>query len=1049
MKKLLSCLLLLCFLSNFLFSQHFEKQLDSIIALMNREDKIMQLHQYGVFNTLDNEKLNIPGLFMSDGPHGIKQGRSTCFPVGIAMAASWDTSLVKRIGRIMGKEFRGKGIHQALGPCMDLCRDPRNGRSPETGGEDPFLCGKIASSLVKGIQEYPVIATSKHFNCVAMQDNRFHNDVSISEKMHMDHYGFNFRTAVQEGATLSVMNAFNLINGVNCAENKFLLDTILRQRWGFPFQVVSDWGAVWDTKGAMEAGVDICMGSYLYRDELPGLLNSEALSEEVLDQRVKGVLRSKMLAGFTGYYPTGNRSMVNLPEHQRVCREAGRKSIVLLKNEDDILPIEPSAINKIALVGPAADQALLDGKGSSSVIPYYSITPKEGMEALLGADRVLYEKGCEINSNSTGGFSEAKEIARQADHVIFVGGLGPSQEGEGRDRINGSVRLPGKQPELINELAAVNSNLTVVIISGGICAANEYLENARGLLYAFYPGQEGGNAIADVIFGKYNPSAKLPVTMPKSDAQLPENNLDYNDDYGGGYRWFDKKDLTPEFPFGYGLSYTTFGYSNISATSNEIRPGQPVEISVDVENTGAITGEEVIQLYIYPENPSRDEPEKQLKAFRIIELEPGEKKSVSFELTANEFYSYDPILSQYQVAPGLYTIKIGSNSEDLHQQAEIKITEGVFKPDLRISKVFSYPRYPVKGEPVTFVALVLNYGTGPSPNQIHSLDFITDNDIQIPSTNYVKSIPAGGMAFISADMDFYSGASGKYTFTATIDPDNEIDECIEYNNSATGSFVMHDSTVINKDTFSNNIALNKPAKASEYQDENTLGAFAVDGKKTTRWGVEDRWSDIQTLEIDLLNQFFIDSVNLLWCPVAYPERLSFQFRDTTGKWYTAKIIDEAFGGFTSYQKFPDKSTRHIRLRTLKRHTGWIPYSLFEMEVFGMPDTTNNSDANDSIVSVNDCRKMEPVISGDVFPNPFKNSFIATYSVNKRTDVRIELFDVSGKRIKILKNGIHNPGNYYLTWNSTRQNDLHVNSGLYLLRFSTDSIRVNKLLIKQN
>ncbi len=1048
MKKIILLISISCSISNFLLSQNLEKQLDSILGLMSREDKIMQLHQYGVFNTLDNETLNIPGLFMSDGPHGIKQGRSTCFPVGMAMAASWDTSLVRQIGQVMGREFWSKGIHQALGPCMDLCWDPRNGRSPETGGEDPFLCGNITSSLIKGIQEYPVIATSKHFNCVAMQDNRFHNNVTISEKMLMEHYGLNFRTAVQQGATFSVMNAFNLINEVNCAENKHLLHTILRQKWGFPFFVVSDWGAVWDTKGAMEAGLNICMGSYLYRDDLPGLLDSKALSTEILDNRVKEVLRSKMLAGFIGYYPKGNRNMVNLPAHQQLCREAGRKSIVLLKNEDNILPLDSQKIEKIAIIGPAANEALLDGKGSSSVIPYYSISPKKGLENIIGANNVLYEKGCDINSDNTSRFSKAKEIARQADHVIFVGGLGPSQEGEGRDRIDGSVELPGKQIELIQELAAVNQNITVVIMSGGICAVHHCLNNVKALLYAFYPGQEGGNAIADVIFGKYNPSAKLPVTMPKSDSQLPVRNLNYNDDYGSGYRWFDKKDIIPEFPFGFGLSYTTFTYSNIKVEKKEILSGQPVKISVDVENTGTVDGEEVVQLYLAPASPGPDEPEKQLKAFRKINLNAGEKKSINFELTANEFYTYNTVSGNYQVNPGWYTVKIGGSSNNLQQEIDIKITEDVQKPDLKITKIFSCPRYPVKGETVTFAALVLNYGTGISPDETHELKFTINGNTTLKSTNHSARILPGGMALISADTKYLPGNTGKYHVLATIDPDNTINECIEDNNSANGTFTVYDSTVLVKDTTNNNIALHKPATASNYQDKKTVGGYAVDGKKTTRWGAKDRWTDVQTLDVDLLDHYFIDSINVLWCPIAFPKKLSFQFKDTTNKWYNAKVIEPAYGGFSSYKDFTDKSTRYVRLKTLKRNTGWIPYSLFEFEIYGKPDTTSDDSVTTDIPATGNTQYNKTVTLNSIYPNPFKHSVLATYSVIQKQKIRIDVFDITGRLIKTLKNGVHNTGKYYVLWNADNQYDQPVKNGLYILSISTPVYRKNKILIKQ-
>ncbi len=1024
-------------------SQTLEDKLDSIVNLMTTDEKISQLTQYGSFNTYTNERLDIPGLFMSDGPHGIKQGRSTSFPVGIAMAASWDTNLIRRIGEIMGKEFWGKGIHQALGPTLDLCWNPLNGRSPESGGEDPFLCGNITSSLINGIQSYPVIATAKHFNCVAMQDNRFHNDVQISDQMLMDHYGYNFRMAIQQANVFSVMNAFNLVNGTNCAENKYLLDDILRTQWGFPFYVVSDWGAVWHASDALQAGTNICMGSYLFRDALPDYINRGVITQELLNKRVKQVIRTKMLSGFKGYYPKGHTGLVNLPEHKELCREAGRKSIVLLKNKNNILPLDKSNNIKIALIGPNADQPLLDGNGSSSVTPYYSITAKEGFENVLGAENILYDPGCSINGTDTTHFAQAKNLADSADYVIFIGGLDNSQEGECRDRVSGSLELPGKQIDLINELVDINPNIITVIVSGGICTLHNSIDNIKGLLYAFYPGQEAGNALADVIFGDHNPSGKLPVTMPVSDDQLAERNLNYNDDFGGGYRWFDRQNLTSEFPFGFGLSYTSFYYSNLQLNNTNIPVGDPVQVSVDVLNTGNRQGREVVQLYVFPDTSNNSNPVKQLRGFRLVDLSPGEQKTVSFTLTPNEFYTFNSNTNQYEVNTGTYKIKVGGSSSDLPLEVEINLLSTALKPDLRISRLFTYPRYPVKGQPVLLLASVVNYGTGASSSEIHRIEFKQNNSIVSLSTNHSTPIKTGAMDLLSADDSFIPTSAGKITVQAAIDPYDIIDEYDEYNNTSELTFTVYDSTVLIKDTTNKNIALNKPVTDSEHQDSLSTGAFAVDEKRYTRWGVEDRTKDVQTLTIDLLDNYIIDSIKVLWCPIAYPERLRFIFKDSIDGWYPAKTINNAYSGHSTYTSFGDKSTRYIRLKTLERHTGWIPYSLYEFEVFGYPDTLNGES---SAIAPSTLNKTS---FNKIYPNPFSNKIHATYLVNKKQNVRIDIHDVTGKKIKTIINQNHYPGKHSIEWDGKNASGKKQKNGTYILSMTTPYYRYHKIIIKND
>ncbi len=1041
MKKIILFALLLAIINpKHVYSQTLESYADSLISLMTDEEKVLQLHQYGVFNTSDNERLDIPGIFMANGPHGVRKGRATSFPTTMAMAASWDTNLIWEIGKAMAMESWGLGVHQILGPCMDMCWDSRNGRSPETGGEDPFLSGEITTSLILGMQTKPIIATAKHFVGVAMQTNRFHNEVTVSDRMIMEHYGHPFRMALQKGNSLSIMNAFNLINGTNCSENKYLLDTVLRQRWGYPFYLVSDWTAVWDAPEALIAGTDLCMGDFQYRDGLPHAISSGIISQDVLNRAVKRVLLTKMLGGVMGYYPQGDRDEVNKPEHQALCRKAGQRSIVLLKNEKGILPFNKVTPPTLAVIGPAANQALLDGKGSSTVIPFYTISPKEGLEIKIGAENISYTKGCDINSTDTSGFENARALAKKANYTLFVGGLGETQEGEGLDRKNGSFELPGKQQDLINELAKTNPNLIVVIKSGGVCALSQCLPNIKGLLYAFYPGQEGGNAIADVLFGDYNPSGKMPVTMPKNNDQWPTRNLNYNDDYGSGYRWFDKSGESPEFAFGFGLSYTTFNYYNATVQKDSFKLGEPIHVSIDIENTGERKGEEVTQLYLAKKDIPDHYPIKQLKGFHKTELQASEKKTLEFTLTANELFMFDDLSKTYKVDTGEYMLYIGNSSDSLKDSLSVTIVPDNEKPDFRISQVSTFPRNPVKGQEVYIAASVLNYGTGASPNDQHTIKFYLD-DKEISSSNYYTNpIKTGSMALISTEQPYIFNDTGVYSIKAVIDPDNMIDECIENNNMALTSVEIHDSAVLyDFDTISNNIALNKPATASEYQDSTASPDKAVDGKYPTRWGAITAGSDIESLSIDLLNEYYIDSVILTWGVIGYPEKLQFSIKDTSNNWVIANTYNENYGGRNVYKNIADEPASGIQVTTLLRHQGWKPYSLYEFEVYGKPHIQDTSVVNNAVNKINSTS-----LFNEIYPNPFEDKVYIDFVLAKKQEIKLEVFDITGKLVRTIDRGYYNSGKYIAKWNGKDHLGKDMPPGNYIIALQTPYYILSKI-----
>jgi beta-glucosidase len=1018
--RLLALLSLFALFSARTSAQTVEDRITAILNQMSMDEKIKQLHAEGGYNTGNNARLGIPGFIMADGPHGVRDGMATSFPVGIGMASTWDVELAQRVGVAMGKEFRGKGKHQALGPCLDIDRDPRNGRSPETGGEDPYLCAQTTSRVVRGIQSTPCIATTKHYNCNHRENERTQNNIIASQRLLHEQAGLAFRTGVQQGGVFCVMNAYNLINGEKCAENSNLLTTILRTHWGFPYYVVSDWGSIWNSEKAIKAGCDICMGSANYENDLPGLVSQGAVPDSVIDAAVRRVLRTKMLAGMLDYQPPGNPDDVNCVEHQQLCLEAGRKSLVLLKNQDSILPLSKSIMNYVALVGPSAAVAQIDGTGSSYVTPYYRVSPMQGVESEVGVSNVKYAKGCDINSADTTGFSEALNIAQNADAVVYCGGLDPTQEGEGLDRVGGSINLPGKQQDLINRLAAVNPRLVVVLFSGGICGISRCIDNVKGLIYAFYPGQEGGNAVAEVLFGDYNPGGKLAVTMPKDDAQLPPWNDNLNDDYGGGYRWFDQMGLSPQYVFGFGLSYTTFAYSNLTISPTLAAPGQPISVTVDVTNTGTRSGDEVAQLYLSCVTSSVARPVKELKGFKRITLAPGQTSTVSFVLTADELYYFNEATSSYEVEAGQYTVRIGGSSDNLPLTGSFYVLDGPRKPDLLITSLKMVPPYPLPGQKVVFLATVKNQGsaatTAGSPLK---LSFTLNGREVSWSDEFTGSIPAGGMALVCGNRGsngintWTADTVGSYTVTAQVDPDNSIDECVETNNSFTAELTVYPKPL-------ENLALNKAATASSIEGPGLEASKAVDGDMGTRWS--SAFSDPQWIYVDLGAIYHIDEVVLNW-ETAYAKQYFLQISDSASGWNNIWQETNGDGGIDRIHV--SANGRFLRMLGTERATAW-GYSLYEIEVYGSSTTAVVSPEKTSERPVS-CYLYEN------FPNPFNPSTTIKYGLPRAYHVKLMVYNVLGELLATLVDHVEDPGYHAVPFNASG-----LASGVYIYRLQVST-----------
>ena len=627
------------------------------------------------------KKFGIPILIHDECLHGCTAKGSTIFPQAIALASTWDPALVEEVAVAIGKETRARGIHQCYSPTINIARDPRCGRTEETYGEDPYLTSVMAVSFVKGVQSQKVVCTPKHFVANFVGDGgRDSNAIHFSERLLREIYLPAFKAAVQKANALSIMAAYNSLDGVPCSCNKWLLTDILRKEWGFKGFVISDLGAlpqaytlhkIAETKGeaakkAIEAGLDVELDTNCY-EELLRLVKEGKISEKVIDEAVRRVLRIKFWLGlFENPYvdPEYAEKICDCEEHRRLALKAAREAIVLLKN-DGILPLNKN-LKSIAVIGPNADKIRVGGYSGYGV---KVVTPLEGIKnKVSNGTKVHFAEGCKLTGSSKEGFEEAIRIAKRSDVAILFVGNSTETEGEGKDRCD--LNLPGVQEELIKEVCKTGTPVVVVLINGSAITMSRWIDDVQAVVEAWYPGEEGGNAIVDVLFGDYNPGGKLPITFPKKVGQLP---LYYNHKpTGRAYDYVDLRGKQPLFPFGHGLSYTKFEYSNLRIEPEKISPKGRVKISVDVKNVGKYKGDEVVQLYIHDAVASTARPVKELKGFKRITLEPGEKKTVNFTLTSEDLAFYD-INMNLVVEPGVFEVMIGSSSEDIRLKGSFEV----------------------------------------------------------------------------------------------------------------------------------------------------------------------------------------------------------------------------------------------------------------------------------------------------------------------------------------------------------------------------------------
>lgn len=667
-----------------------EVRVEDLLSKLTLEEKISLIHANSKFTIAGIPRLGIPARWMSDGPNGVREDIgpdswapaghtddfSTAMPAGICLAATWNPDLAFKEGEAIGQEARARHKDVMLGPGVNIMRTPLCGRNFEYLGEDPLLTSRMAVGYIRGEQSQDISSCVKHFALNNQEFDRGAINVEVDERTLREIYLPAFKAAVQQAGVWTVMGAYNQFRGQHCCENDYLLNSILKKEWGFQGVVVSDWAGVHDTKEAVFNGLDLEMGTdrnysdfYLAQPYLDGL-KSGIYPLSGLDEKVRRNLRV-ILA--THVLDAGRKTgSLNTVAHQATARSVAEEGMVLLKNERHLLPLDAKRIKSIAVIGENAVRLQANDGGSSQVKAFYEITPLQGILKRAGQNvNITFSEGYRKNGSAEL-VERAIAAAKLADVVIYVGGLnhdaGFDSEGEDRKDLN----LPYEQDVLIQKIVAANPQ-TIVVLEGTVVEMGSWIDQVPTVVEAWYPGMEGGAALAEVLFGDVNPSGKLPCTFPKKLSDTPaarygkyaypgtNGTVVYAEGLLVGYRWYDSKKIEPQFPFGFGLSYTSFKYSDLKLT----RGHGAVEFATaqfDVKNTGPMAGAEVAQLYIHQVNSSQFKPERELKGFKKLFLKPGESQTVSIPLDESSFAYYDLASKSWVVEQGDYEITVGGSS---------------------------------------------------------------------------------------------------------------------------------------------------------------------------------------------------------------------------------------------------------------------------------------------------------------------------------------------------------------------------------------------------
>ncbi|MNX34492.1 Thermostable beta-glucosidase B [compost metagenome] len=704
-------------------SSEFDAEIDKLVSQMTLEEKIGMLHGNSMFSTGAVERLGIPELKMADGPLGVREEISrdnwapagltndfaTYYPAGGGLAATWNADMAYTFGNSLGQEMRARDKDMLLSPAINIVRTPLGGRTYEYMSEDPFLNKKIAVPVVVGLQDNDVMACVKHFAANNQETNRDFVDVQIDERTLREIYLPAFEATVKEGHAYSIMGAYNKFRGEYLCENDYMLNKILRDEWGFKGIVVSDWAAVHSTVKSLKSGLDIEMGTpkpfneFFLADKLVIAAKAGEVSEAEIDIHVKRILRTLFQVKAMGNASKNRaKGSISTEAHYQDAYKIAAEAIVLLKNENNALPLKLDGVKSIAVIGNNATKKNALGGFGAGVKTKREITPLEGLKNRLPSSiKINYAEGYlerydEKNKGKLGDITlngpvtidqldpakvqEAVEAAKKSDVAIIFAGSNRDYETEASDRR--TLKLPFGQEELIQKVMAVNPRTIVVMIAGAPFDIDAVSKKSQALVWSWFNGSEGGNALADVILGKVNPSGKLPWTMPKNIMDSPAHatnsfpggkEVKYAEGILVGYRWFDTKNIAPLYPFGYGLSYTTFAFENAKADKTSYDENETISVSVEVKNTGKVDGKEVVQLYASKSDSKVSRASKELKGFKKVLVKAGNSETVTIKLPVKELAYYDVASKKWIVEAGKYTLKVGNSSRDIKKEIAITI----------------------------------------------------------------------------------------------------------------------------------------------------------------------------------------------------------------------------------------------------------------------------------------------------------------------------------------------------------------------------------------
>ena len=699
-------LLMTCEMSFSQTNPAIEKRIQQLIKQMTLKEKVGMLHGNSKFYTSEIKRLGIPEWALSDGPHGVRaemnrhnwkyagwiNDSATCFPPGTAMAASWNLELAKQRGFVLGEEARYRKKDVLLGPGINIIRSPLCGRNFEYLSEDPYLISELTVSYIKALQSKDVAASVKHFAANNQEENRFAVDVTMSDRALHEIYLPGFKAAVMDANVLTVMGAYNKFRGEFCTENMFLGRTILRELYKFNGVYMSDWNAVHSTDKAALAGLDLEMGTektdyneWYFANPLIKAVQEGRLKESLVDEKVANILRVMIK---TKVLDAKNRvkGSINTKEHQQAAYQSAVEAIVLLKNEKEILPLKMNSLKSIAIIGDNATRKHCSGGLSSEIKALYEITPLQAVTEKYGKSiQINYAQGYNKQSKEEEGtnkgqldtdyvdwklIDEAVAQAKKSDVAIVFAGLNHDFDSESFDRLH--MRLPYGQETLIQEVTKANPKTIVVIIAGSPLELAGVANRVPALVWAWFGGMEAGNAVVDVLSGKEFPSGKLPFTMPVTLNQSPAHALgnypgrdlkvNYEEDILVGYRWFDTKGIEPQYPFGYGLSYTTFEISNTATDKKEYNKEDEITVEFNIKNSGKFDGAEVVQIYASQPVCSVLRPKKELKGFQKVFLKSGEQKIVELKVKVKDLAFYDEKTATWKIESGEFVLHVATSA---------------------------------------------------------------------------------------------------------------------------------------------------------------------------------------------------------------------------------------------------------------------------------------------------------------------------------------------------------------------------------------------------